>query len=111
MECLMKKYFLLMSFFISANLFAGTYILTGAEITKISSTSGNLDEFVIWTKGGDGPCKSNAIKFTLVDSGSPAVFDKAYSMALTAFAAGFKVNVHNYHNSSCTRASYIDISK
>jgi hypothetical protein len=107
----MKKYFLLMSFFISANLFAGSYIITGAQITKISSTSGNLDEFVIWTKEGSGPCKDVAIKFTLADSGSPAVFDKAYSMALTAFTAGFKVSVHNYHGSSCARASYIHISK
>ena len=107
----MTKYLILIAFFISGHVSAGTYIVTNAEITKISSTSGNLDEFVVWTTGGSGPCKDSAIKFTLVDSGSPEVFEKAYSMALAAFAAGFKVGIHNYHNESCIQASYIHISK
>ncbi len=108
----MKKILILIFIVFSQNALSGTYLISDAKIIRISSTSSNLDEFMIWTTGGSGPCPGNeGIKFTLVDSGSPEVFNKAYSMALAAFAGDFVVRVHNYHDSTCNRASYIDIKR
>ena len=87
------------------------YVVTDAKIEKMANTSGNSDEFAIWVTGGHGNCKDSLIKFRLADSSSPGVFDKAYSTALAAFAAGYRIRVHNYHNTSCDNASYIKIYK
>lgn len=95
---------------LSSNSYAD-YVVTDAKIDKISNTSGNADEFAIWVSGGSGQCNDTLIKFRLADSGSAGVFNKAYSTALAAFAAGYRIRVHNYHNNLCLNASYIEIYK
>ena len=108
---MIKQLVVLCAFALISSMSYADYVVTDAKIDKISNTSGNTDEFAIWVSGGTGNCKDTLIKFRLVDSGSEGVFNKAYSTALAAFAAGYRIRVHNYHNTSCENASYIEIYK
>lgn len=108
----MKKllYTLLLSTLIPMTANAG-YLMRDTKITEIANTNNNKDTFTIWTIGGRGPCLDQSITFTLEDSGSPEVFNRAYSAALMAFAADYKVTVYNYENDDCRQASFIHLKK
>jgi hypothetical protein len=108
----MKKCLLFILLAISCNSYStGTFIAENVTITQISNTGSNIDKFVIWTSGGTGPCANRSIHFPASATNSEKVFDRAYSAALTAFASGTKVTIHNYNGPDCVNASYIRLSK
>lgn len=102
--------FVLCVFAASAN-GVGTYIVRDATITSIANTNGNKDNFTIWVEGGSGVCANKSITFPRTATGSSEIFSRAYSTALTAFASGHKVLVHNYTGESCHDAAYIRVTK
>jgi hypothetical protein len=70
--------------------------------------SGNGASFFIVVTGGTGPCittgTQNNIYFPKASAGTPEVFDRAFSTALTALASGQKVNIYNYVDGTCNAA-------
>jgi hypothetical protein len=99
---------------LSNNLFAGEYIAIGSEITQVFNTASNTSTFGIVVRGGSGPCVDKTIYFPLSAAGGDSDIQKrAYSAALTAFTAGFKVDIHNYADSisDCKNASFIRVKK
>ncbi|BDU40260.1 conserved exported hypothetical protein [Vibrio nigripulchritudo MADA3029] len=90
---------------------AGTYIVKDATITSVANTSGNGDNFTVWVEGGTGVCANKSINFPRTATSSNEIFSRAYSTALTAFASGHKVWIHDYAGASCTNAAYIRVIK
>lgn len=92
---------------------AGKYIAIDSKITKIGTTAGNGESFWVVATGGTGPCVTtgvqNNIYFPREAAGTEKVYDRAYAAALSALAAGKKVNIYNYVDGICGKAAAIEI--
>ena len=93
------------------------YIARDALIHAVGNTSYELPVFVVKVSGGTGACGNSTITFpesTLPDPNNPAyirLYERAYSTALTAFAAGKRVDIYNYDGSDCDNASFIEVKQ
>lgn len=92
---------------------AAEYLVTDATVVEIGNTAGNADLFYVETSGGAGPCANQQIRFKLSNAGSPEIFNRAFSMALTAYASGAKVSIYDYHEiqSDCDHAEGFKLVK
>ncbi len=91
----------------------GTYIASNAKIVNVTNTAGNADEFIVYVQGGTGPCTGpnpTIIKFKKSSAGSPEIFNRAFTLAITALMSGKNVSIHNYVDDACDNAVYIGIS-
>ncbi|UAB71656.1 hypothetical protein INR79_07095 [Vibrio sp. SCSIO 43132] len=86
-------------------------IVTNGVITEVRNTGNNMDMFEIIVSNGTGPCSGKTIKFPRSDAATKEIHDRAFSMALTAFASDSKIRVHNYRDDTCDHAVYITIRK
>ncbi|WP_144407661.1 DUF5992 family protein [Gynuella sunshinyii] len=94
----------------STTCFAG-YVVTDGIITKVANSEANNDRFVVSVSGGSGPCANQNISFPKGKAGSPEIFTRAFSMALTGLSTGMKVRIHNYESDDCFNAAWIELSK
>ncbi len=101
----------ILCFFAASANGAGVYIVENATVKSVANTSSNQDNFSISVEGGTGPCANKTIIFPRAATSSNEIFSRAYSTALTAFASGHKVWVHNYSGDSCTNAAFIRVTK
>jgi len=107
MICLIGALLLAMSLNASAG-----YVLWDGEITGVTNTSGNTDDFVVLVTGGSGLCSTaGQITFPRDAAGTQKLHDKAYATALMALATGLKVRVATYEPDSCIRAVHIWLQK
>jgi hypothetical protein len=106
----MKKIFLMVVFcFLTGPLFAGT--IAEGRIVSVSNVAYNQDQFAIWVEG-TGPCVSGSAPLILFKPSAAAnidAFKRAYATALLAFSLNKHVQIYNYENDQCDRASYIQI--
>ena len=89
-------------------------LVKNAEITRIGSSSdGTTDNFFITVSSNDnGPCANGHITFPRDQAPSDGFFNRLYSTALMAYAAGSKnIRVVNVGSSSCSGATYIEVAK
>lgn len=107
----MKNKILLLSLLCASSSFAGTYVAEQVTITKIANSDANQDTFMLWLSDGSGTCANAYVKFPVADAGNADIHKRAYSTALAAFTTGLKVSVYNYHDTTCMRASYIEVHK
>lgn len=76
------------------------WLVDGAKIVEISNTVNNLDVFYIITEGGTGPCANTQIRFPLSHATSEKIYDRAFSMALAAYASDSRIKVYDYDESA-----------
>ncbi len=107
----MKYLALLSLFFLSTLSYGDLQLIKDARITAIANTNGNVDKFTIWIEGGSGPCVNSTIVFPKPAAGSDDIYARAYSTALMAFAADYKIIAHDYDSDNCHNAAYIQVSK
>lgn len=98
---------------LSLNAFAGSgYIVSQAEVTKVTSSAGNNDIFRLYYVGGQNDTCSGQVKFFLERSGSKAIFNKAFTLATTALVAGKKIDIFSYtDNYDCNSAITIELRR
>lgn len=103
---------MLIGVFISTNVFAAAgYIAQGATITKISSTSNNVDAFWVYYTGASQDNCNGAVKFVATNAGTAGVFERSFSLAMTALVANKKIEIYSYTNTaSCDSAVSINMS-
>lgn len=89
-----------------------------ATISEISNNTGNGPNFFIKAVGGTGLCtgaQPTLIVFPLSAAGISGndenLHNRAFSLALAAYASGSKVTVSGYEGSDCQRASRIKLVK
>ncbi|MCL6270742.1 DUF5992 family protein [Sansalvadorimonas sp. 2012CJ34-2] len=87
------------------------YIVTEGEIISVANTSSNQQVFTIWVKNGQGVCGNQSIHFPRNAAASLEIYQRAYTTALAALSAGWKISVYDYNGSSCRNASYIKVVK
>jgi hypothetical protein len=85
------------------------YLAVDATITRIESTTGNQQSFVLTIQGGSGPCTGTFAVFPVSASPDADTHKRSYAAAMMAFAMGMRVSIFNYANDSCSGASYISI--
>lgn len=90
--------------------FAG-YIANSVTITNIANTASNRSEFAIRTTGGTSLCDGQWIVFPALDASDTPAHQRAYANALLALTTGLKVNIYNYYDETCSRASFIELTK
>ena len=96
--------------FLSANAFGQVgYIVQGATLTLVASTSGNQDSFRVSYTGGTGDQCNGQIWFHLSHAGSESVYKNAFAVAMTAFIAGKKVDIYRYIDSQICAAAFISM--
>ena len=107
----MKKLLFVFICCYSLSSYAGV-LVTGATIGRVSNTASNQDIFYIIVVGGTGPCANSKIRFPLSEAGSEKIYDRAFSMALTAYASGSKIEVVDYDDPvDCYGAESIHVYK
>ncbi len=96
-----------------------TQIVVEAKVTGIENTSHGTNEFVVWTTGGSGVCANRHVRFYRSKADASAgnnadgaeLHKRAYSMALTAFSTGDKVNIGAIGGTTCDDAVWFKIHK
>lgn len=100
-------------FFLSYSLYAigaGGYLSQNVTVTKISSTSGNIDAFWLYYTGGSSDNCSGKVKFKASNAGTTGTFERTFSLATTALVTGKKIEIYTYTNTSdCESAVSINI--
>lgn len=89
------------------------WLIKDAQISKLGNTiySATASAFFIEISGGTGLCAGNTIVFRLNETDKES-FQRAYSAALAAFSANFKVSIYSWADAGvCDRAAYIEIYK
>lgn len=110
-----SKLSLIIASFLSMNLYAGE-LVRNAIIVEIANTNNNTKDFAMFLEGGTGICNTSAryiISFpeNKFQSQSQESYKQAFSLALSAFATGKKVRIHNFEDDSCNKANFISVSK
>lgn len=108
----MKKTILALSF----ALFSGAgdaAVMAKGKIVKIDSTTSSSGTFSIFVEGGGGyPCNGNSHAISLANFPDEKSFERTYSLALTALAVGYDVEVYNNPvSASCPYMNAIRIIK
>ncbi|MDE1465575.1 DUF5992 family protein [Spartinivicinus poritis] len=95
----------------SANTFAA--VMVKGKITQVSNMTSQPGTFGIFVEGsGNYPCNNNNVAFNEKNFPDKGSFERTYSMALAAFAAGYTVEIHNDPQSaSCPYLNYMVITK
>lgn len=115
----MYKIIALITFLICLNANSGN-LIDNAEITAVSTSSdARSDNFFLRLSGGTGVCETQDwVVFPGIstvdnptDIPNEAVWNRLYSTALMAFAAGKKIRVYSYSSSDCSKASFIEVYK
>ena len=104
----MKKYFcILLAIIVLKSLsFAGTYLIEGAKLKTVSSTTGNENAFWVKFEGGTGECAGQEkIYFYAEDAGHPEIFKRTYGAAITALINQIPVDIYRYEGSGCRGVS------
>jgi hypothetical protein len=109
----MNKFLIGLLTFSIAQIATAEYLVKGATVSEVSNTAGNEELFYISVSGGTGRCADSQIRFPLADAGSEKIYDRAFSIALTAYASGEKINIYDYSESStdCNGAESIRLIK
>ncbi len=96
----MKKGILLIFFAMlsSQTLAAAQGWTTSKEILSIDSLPAENSAYISLVDYTNPVCSSNRVKLV---SESPAHFDKMFSMVLSAFHSGAKINFYLYNGSNC----------
>ena len=101
--------FVLLFIFNSAN--AG-WVVRDATVIAVANTSNNENKFGVKATGGSlNLCEGHYVMFPASDAGSPEIHQRAFAAALTALTTGRKVTIHNYHDDTCVRASFIELTE
>ena len=110
----MKKIFafiLPLVFATTANAGAG-YIVKSAKITKVSSTSNNVDAYWVYYEGGQSDKCNGRVKFQASRAGTTGVFERSFSLAMTALVAEKAVEIYSYtSDTDCSSAVSINLQR
>lgn len=88
------------------------YIVKNAEVVRISSSSGNSDIYRLYYTGGSNDTCSGQVRFHLNRAGSEKIFDRTFTLAVTAYASGSKIDIFSYlDNMDCDSAVTIELRK
>ena len=95
-------------FFLGSSAFASYIIVEAEKITDIKVSPMNTDSFAVKTTGVDD-CAGQWVVFSLENFPSPAAYDRAYSMALSAISVGQEIYIAGNTESDCSEATTIAI--
>ena len=88
------------------------YLVTDGTVVGVANTSSNQANFGVLVTGGSGNlCDGVYIEFPEADAANKEAHARAYATALAALTAGLPVRIYNYVDSTCSRASYIEIRR
>ncbi len=89
------------------------YQVANSISPQFNSPSNSTDRFALKVTGGTlDVCQGAWIVFEKSYFGSnPEAYTRAYTLAMTAYATGSKVKVHNLNSDSCNGATSIQIFK
>lgn len=109
----MKKWIAIFALLFTSQVFAGQgYIVKGATVTKVSSTSNNVDAFWVYYTGGSSDKCSGRVKYIATKAGTSGVFERSFSLATTALVTGKKVEIYSYtDNTDCFSAASINLTR
>lgn len=112
----MKKVVFLIAVFTSlisnAAFSAQGYIVKGAKITTVSSTSNNVDAFWVYYEGGQSDKCNGRVKFVATNAGTTGVFERSFSLAMSALVAGKDVEIYSYtDDTNCHSAASINMKR
>ncbi len=98
---------------LSANTWAAQgFIVKNAVVDKVTSSSGNEDTYRVYYSSGTNDKCNGHVRFGLVNAGSEMVFNRAFTLATTAIAAGMRINIFSYSdNEDCDSAVTIELSR
>jgi len=97
--------------FASTTAFAN-YLVTDGTVVGVANTSSNQANFGVLVTGGSGNlCDGVYIEFPEADAANKEAHARAYATALAALTTGLPVRIYNYVDSTCSRASYIEIRR
>ncbi len=83
----MRKILITCCLFLSVGASALEPLATEATITRIANSGNMADDFYIFVENGNGLCNGTGILFKKSLSPSQSVHDRAFSLALTAYAS------------------------
>lgn len=86
----------------------------GATVLEVAANPSNAKTFAILILGGAGVCAGNPSRWIIFPESkapSPASYNKAFSIALTALSTNKTVRIHNFDDDSCRGAGFISVSK
>ena len=89
---------------------ADGFVVQNGRVDQVSNTRGNVDNFVVHVSGGIGLCADSWLTFKRVNMGNDEVLRRAFALALTALATGYRVDVWSYKanaNVNCETSAYI----
>jgi len=106
----MKCVFVVCLALISSLSFGGPgYMVKDVVVVGMSSTSSKQDAFWLWYEPKDSVC-NGAVKFQLSKSGTEGSFERAFTLAATAYVSGKPINIYNYEDvNDCYAAVSIEI--
>lgn len=88
------------------------YIVKGAKISTVSSTSNNVDAFWVYYEGGQSDNCNGRVKFIATNAGTEGVFERSFSLAMSALVAGKKVEIYSYiDDTNCHSAVSINMKR
>lgn len=117
----MKKIIALTLLLAAQQASANVWVADGGTIVQIASSigvqanspAGSTDRFAIKVDGGTATtCQGLWIVFDKATFGSnPEAYQRAYTLAMTAYTTGTKVKVHNLNSGSCNGVTSIQAFK
>lgn len=88
------------------------YIVKGAKITTVSSTSNNIDAFWVYYEGGQSDKCNGRVKFIATNAGTSGVFERTFSMAMSALVAEKSIEIYSYIDAAnCHSAVAINLKR
>jgi hypothetical protein len=105
------KAILLVCFLLLPSIAYSGELVQNAKIVEVANTFNNAKQFYIVVKGGVGACANKRIVFPLSRTQSAESYQRAFSLALTAFSTGSKVRVFSYESevNHCSTANFISV--
>jgi hypothetical protein len=107
----MKLIYMLLFSFLTSTALSDPLVING-KITEIGNTPDGTESFFVRTSGGTGACPDGTVIVFPLSISSEARLNRAYSLALTAYATGSeKVNISTLTagNVNCRGAGYIQL--
>lgn len=109
----MKLTTLIIALIFSFNASGTTILAANVEITRIANTgTGSGDDFYVYVSGGTGFCQNRGILFPKKLAPSESFHNRAFSIALSAYATGSKkVFITGFDGEDCSKARMIEMQK
>ena len=88
------------------------YLVKGAKLTTVSSTSNNVDAFWVYYEGGQSDKCNGRVKFIATNAGTAGVFERSFSLTMSALVANKDVEIYSYtDNTNCHSAVSINMKR